>query len=435
MVSSESAEGLIYNVKLSSVGPGSVTGQDVVYEPSNLDLAMKLHYLRGVYYFESPAFEGLSVIDIKEPLFTLFNVYYMTCGRFRRADSSGRPYIKCNDCGVRFVEAYCDKSLEEWVEMRDAALEKLLTPNQVIGPELFFSPALLIQYNKFKCGGVALGLTWAHVLGDVFSATEFMNMFGKVVAGTKPARPMNLAQTLTKATAHQELPKVLEDPLSIKKVGPVGDHWTVTNNCTMERFSFFVGPSQLGQMRSTIGDYGPFELLSAIIWQGVARHRNGPEPKVVTVCRKSPQAHIKAGNVGNSQAVSTVKLGGDSIGESNLAELARLLKHEGADERRKIDEAMEKERGDADVVFYGANLTFVDMEDADFYGFEWRGQKPVKVSYQIDGVGDDGCVLVLPAPRHVGEDGAAEGRLVTVILPENEVKELKSDLKKEWSIA
>lgn len=145
-----SSDGLIYNVKLSSVGPGSVTGQDIVYEPSNVDLAMKLHYLRGVYYFESQAFEGLTVLNIKEPLFTLLNLYYMTCGRFRRAES-GRPYIKCNDCGVRFVEAYCDKTLEEWLEMRDAALEKLLTPNQVIGPELFFSPALLIQVFPPSC--------------------------------------------------------------------------------------------------------------------------------------------------------------------------------------------------------------------------------------------------------------------------------------------
>lgn len=290
-----------------------------------------------------------------------------------------------------------------------------------------------MQYNKFKCGGVALGLSWAHVLGDVFSAAEFMNLLGKVVAGTKPARPMNLAQSLTKSTAHQDLPKVLEDPLSIKKVDPVGDHWITTNNCTMEPFSFFVKPSQLGHLRSRIGDYGPFELLSAIVWQSVARNRNGPKPKLATVCRKGPQAHIKEGSVGNSLAVSTVKLD-NSIGEADLAELARLLKHEAGDERRKIDEAMEKEHGDADVIFYGANLTFVNMEDADFYGFEWRGQKPVKVSYQIDGVGDGGCVMVLPAPRHVGKDDA-EGRLVTVILAENEVKELKSDLRKEWSIA
>nr|GMC75161.1 protein ECERIFERUM 26-like [Ipomoea batatas] len=43
----------------------------------------------------------------------------------------------------------------------------------------------------------------------------------------------------------------------------------------------------------------------------------------------------------------------DSIVESNLVELARLLKHETADERRKIDEAMEKEPGDADVRYRG----------------------------------------------------------------------------------
>ena len=45
---------------------------------------------------------------------------------------------------------------------------------------------------------------------------------------------------------------------------------------------------------------------------------------------------------------------------------------------------------------YGANLTFVNLEEADFYGMELKGQKPVHVSYFIDGVGDEGVVLVTP---------------------------------------
>ncbi|KAF3666916.1 Global transcription factor group [Capsicum annuum] len=77
----------------------------------------------------------------------------MTNGRFRRAES-GRPYIKCNDCGARFIEAQCDKTLEEWLEMKDAPLEKLLASNQVLGPELAFSPPILIQRFLGKFVGV-----------------------------------------------------------------------------------------------------------------------------------------------------------------------------------------------------------------------------------------------------------------------------------------
>lgn len=144
MVCSQEQSQLVYDIRLSSVGPGRVTGSDVVHEPSNMDLAMKLHYLRGVYFFRKEAVQGFNIYSLKEPMFTLFNYYYWTCGRFRRSDS-GRPFIKCNDCGARIIEAKCDKTIDEWLDMNDASLNKLLVSNQIIGPELPFSPLVLLQ--------------------------------------------------------------------------------------------------------------------------------------------------------------------------------------------------------------------------------------------------------------------------------------------------
>ena len=54
------------------------------------------------------------------------------------------------------------------------------------------------------------------------------------------------------------------------------------------------------------------------------------------------------------------------------------------------------ERWVSNFIMDGANLTFVNLEEADFYGMELKGQKPVHVSYFIDGVGDEGVVLVTP---------------------------------------
>ncbi|KAM3327218.1 protein ECERIFERUM 26 isoform X3 [Capsicum chacoense] len=426
MVSSKSEDGLIYNIKLSSVGPARVTGQDVVYEPSNMDLAMKLHYLRGIYYFDSQAFQDVTVYKIKEPMFSWFNYFYMTNGRFRRAES-GRPYIKCNDCGARFIEAQCDKTLEEWLEMKDAPLEKLLASNQVLGPELAFSPPILIQHTKFKCGGISLGLSWAHVLGDVFTATEFWNLLGKVYGGYQPPRPLNLAHSLTKANSTQTMQKIVEDPLSIKRVDPVGDHWIVNNSCKMKSFSIHVSASKLDQLQSKLGIQGPFESLCVVIWQSISRIRDGPGPQVVTICKKGEEK--KEGLIGNTQVIGVVKVD-YSISEANPSQLARLIKNEIIDERLKIDEAIEKEQGVSDVVVYGANLTFVNVEGADLYGFDWRGHKPRNVSYLIDGVGDAGTVLVLPAGPN-----EAEGKIVTLTLPEDEIMKLKNELNSEWFIA
>lgn len=431
----EQSGGLIYNMKLSSVGPGRCTGQDIIHEPNDMDLAMKLHYLRGVYYFPSQAFDGLTIRKIKEPLFTWLNHFYITCGRFRRSEESGRPVIKCNDCGARFIETQCDKTLDEWLEMRkdDAALEKLLASDKIIGPELGFSPLVFLQYTEFKCGGMAVGLSWTHVLGDAFSAAEFMNALGRIIAGNQPERQLNTAQSLNRNTDSKSQKTVMEDPLSVKRVGPVEDKWITVNNRNMETFSFHVTPIKLSNIQSKIsGKHGsriaPFESLCAVIWKCVAKIRHGNEPKVVTICKKGPR-NKGDGSLSNGQIISVVKAD-FAIAKASHDELAAMIKNQAIDERKKIEEAMERDKGLADFEVYGANLTFVNYEDANFYGFQYSGQKPVCVSYWIDGVGDEGAVLVLPGPN----DGGF-GRVVTVILPENEIVELKSELKREWSVA
>ena len=149
MVSSkeERLESPVYGVRLSSVGPSRWTGSDVVHELSGMDLAMKLHYLKGVYFFSSHAAQGVTLVRLKETIFEWFNHNYYTSGRVWRSEESGRrrPYIKCNDCGSRFIEAQCDKTVDECLETKDWSLHNLLVPQQDIGPELSFSPPLLIQ--------------------------------------------------------------------------------------------------------------------------------------------------------------------------------------------------------------------------------------------------------------------------------------------------
>ncbi|GFP80692.1 protein eceriferum 26 [Phtheirospermum japonicum] len=430
-------EALIYNIKVSSIGPGYVTSPDLIVEPGNMDLAMKLHYLRGVYYFEMQAFQGLTTLAIKEPMFMWLNQHPMSCGRFRRSES-GRPYIKCNDCGVRFIEANCVHTLDDWLQIiKDGTTlqhETLLCSNQCIGPELSFSPLIYIQLTKFKCGGAAVGLSWAHVLGDAFSAAEYMNSLGRVVAGLGPERPINLGHTPTKPTSSNGMPGITEEPLSIKRVDPVGDNWVNVTKSKMEAFCCIVNPTQLSHLQTKLNangaDFAPFEAISAVIWKCIAKIRvQELEPRVVTICKRSEPNTNYGSNLRNSQAVSVVKAD-FPISEANPSELAALVKNEALDEGRMIEEAMERDHGLADFIVYGANLTFVNLEDARFYDFDYRGGKPVSVSYRIDGVGEKGAVLVQTGG---GENGG--GRSVTAILPVNEIIGFKSELKKEGLMA
>jgi Transferase family len=137
----------VYGHKQSTVVPASMTGE-VNHDLTNMDLAMKLHYLRGVYYFKkSDIVDSLTVLKMKEPMFHLLDIYYQISGRIRRPEEPGsRPFVKCNDCGVRIVEATCNVTLDEWLNDKELlSLCKHLVPVEVLGPNLYFSPLTYIQ--------------------------------------------------------------------------------------------------------------------------------------------------------------------------------------------------------------------------------------------------------------------------------------------------
>ncbi|KAJ7979183.1 Protein ECERIFERUM 26 [Quillaja saponaria] len=396
VLSQQEGNGLIYNFKISSVGPGWSSGSDLVHYPSGMDLAMKLHYLKVVYLFNSEAAQGLTIMRIKEAMFKWLHHYYIACGRFRRSDS-GRPFMKYNDCGARLFEAKCEKTIDEWIEMKDWSLH------------------------------------WTRIIILSFSlnaASEFINSWGTVMAGLPlkfeklnpmPQKPIN------PSTIEKEL-------LSAKRVDPVGDHWITANNCKMDTFSFCITTTQLSNIQRKI--WGPnfdqasiFESLCAIIWQCIAKVREGSETKIVTLCKNdlSKSGH---GTLGNYQIISNV-VAQFPIVDTDLKQLAALLVDRAVNERNEIEEAVERDNGVTDFFVYGANLTFVDLEEVDLYELTLKGHKPKFVYYTIEGVGNEGAVLVLPWIQGGRKDGGGQGRLVTIIFPENQMLELKSELKEK----
>ncbi|KAF8394023.1 hypothetical protein HHK36_020225 [Tetracentron sinense] len=224
----------------------------------------------------------------------------------------------------------------------------------------------------------------------------------------------------------------------MKRVDHVGDHWIATNNSKMEAFSFKITVTQLEQLQSKILGQSQtiqipcFESLLAVIWQCLAKIKHGSEPRIITVCRNDSHSR-RNGKLSNNQIISVVKAD-FSVVESDPTELAALVVEQTMDEKIQIEEEVEKGQGLSDFILYGSNLTFVNLEEADLYGLELKGQKPVFVNYMIDGVGNEGVILVLPGPKDVGE-ACCEGRTVTVMLLENEVLVLRAELKREWSIA
>ncbi|KAL4578418.1 hypothetical protein LXL04_014541 [Taraxacum kok-saghyz] len=423
-------ESPIYDIRISTIGPGYVSGQGAVQELTDMDLAMKLHYLKTVYYFRSPAFEGLTIINIKETLFNWTAHAYIPCGRLRRADS-GRPYIKCNDCGIRLIEARCKLSLDEWLELKNDSKHKLLVPNQVLGPELLFSPLALMQLTKFTCGATSVGVSWAHVLGDAFSKACFMNLWGQAFRRQYPAQP--LCMDHSNDDGHN-MKSPLKDPLSIKRVGPLGDHWATPNDTKLETYSFYMSSPEITRLQSKIcGDKDhqqipAFESICSVVWKCVAKVKHGSEVSIVTICTRDSKSTFERIITNRAQLIKVVKTD-TSIEESSLMELGLLIMNQGVDQRRNIEEAMRYNSEFPDFLVYGANLTFVDLHDIPVYDLDIRGNTSVYVDCAIDNVGDEGVVLVFPTRKDTGS-----GLTVSITLPQNHISELKSMLKKEWSM-
>ncbi|KAL1817641.1 hypothetical protein ACET3Z_020215 [Daucus carota] len=424
-------ENLVYNKRISTVVPARMTPEEKSsHELTSMDLAMKLHYIRGVYFFESKAVEGLVILDLKKAFFQLLNVYFAASGRVRRLEhGGGRPMIKCNDSGVRIVEAQCSKNLEEWMGIMkdDHSINDHLTYKHVLGPDLGFSPLVFVQFTWFQCGGMSVGLSWSHILGDIFTASAFINMWAQILGGQLPRHA-----TENPSSETYKLPGFTTKSCSLKTVGPVGDYWVAPNNCKMRTHSFHITEQQLHHLLtkicrlSPIEKIRPFECISAIIWKSLAKIRKELMQEFVTICTHN--SHDTGDECPrNRQVVSTVEF--DAHFDADVLNVAELIAKKQVDEREKIGELIDKEDGNLDCIVYGANLTFVNLEGAKMYEMELKGVKTVYANYTIDGIGDNGVVLVLPEMK----DGD-KGLRVTMLLSENEVAELKNELKYEWGI-
>nr|KYP69308.1 Anthranilate N-benzoyltransferase protein 1 [Cajanus cajan] len=426
--------------RISTVVPATPRGdQNGAYRLNYMDLLMKLHYIRPVFLFNSQAVQGFSISDLKKPMFPLLDLYCHVSGRIRRSES-GHPFIKCNDAGVRIAESHCDRTLQEWVDGNGNgnAVEGLVH-DHVLGPDLAFSPLVFVKFTWFKCGGLSVGLSWAHVLGDAFSAFDFISKWSQMLAGQAPPKSLHMPNL----PEPQILPNSISGnpPISIERTNIVGEYWLATNDKDVATHSFHITSEQLHYLiTATSNQYSDttnkakkttyFEIISALLWKCIANIRDQNfGPKAVTICTSKPNRPENESPTNGFIVLSKIEAE-FSIGKCEISELVKLIDENKMVENHVVEKLVE---GDLDFIVYGAKLTFVDLEEANTYhGVKLNGHKPIMANCTFHGVGDQGVVLVLPAPED-NELNGGNGRIVTVSLPRDELDQLKDKLG-EWGI-
>ncbi|XP_078437492.1 protein ECERIFERUM 2-like [Wolffia australiana] len=387
--------------KFSTVVPAESSGEGRPVRLDDLDLALRLHRLRLVFFFSGPA-GSVPTPDLKLPFFPLLKPFFPSCARVR-VSGSGRPFLHCNDCGVRIVETRSESPMDRWLDTHAP-----LAPDVVLGSDVNFSPLVAIQFTRFSCGGLAVGLSWAHALGDAAAAANFAAAYFRMLNGNPPPDPI----TLRKPAA--ALPPLASPPQSVKPGKTVTGSWLAAPEDTMETLTFRVGGEAVAALAAEAAAGTPFAAVSAAVWRSLARIRGSA---AVTVVRFGGAA--REWILGNDLTVGVAAPPADF----SLAELARVISRETADETAAIAALAAAEAAPPDLVMYGANLTFVDLEELPVYAAGIGGQLPAFVGCTVDGVGGGGCVVVLKGAA--GSDG---GRTVHVTVPQAEAAPLRTEL-------
>lgn len=274
--------------------------------------------------------------------------------------------------------------------------------------------------TRFKCGGLALGLSWANIMGDAFSLSYSFNLWAKAISGEKIYVPR-----ISNGDRRFRSPNpMVKDPASIKQVDPVGDLWVTPNKKKMANccFNLLVADHISPHFPANEDGYFPvFEILVGIIWKCIAKFREEPKPATVTVIRRDSNDLKPSRSIQNSQLISSVRVD-FPVADADVEELVRCV-GKATDERCGIDEIRETCDGNLDFLVYGAKLTFVDLSQVDLYEAKVMGKSPESVYCNVEGIGEEGLVVVFPAAK-------SEERMVTMTLLEEEMERVKSEFKK-----
>ncbi|MQL81329.1 hypothetical protein Taro_013799 [Colocasia esculenta] len=132
-------------------------------------------YVPSVYAFHPPMPDNHA---IKEGLSRALIHFPHLAGRLS-SDELRRPCILLNDAGVRVIETKLPEALKEHLPLETSSgdLGRFLPPADG-GEEL-----LLVQLNRFACGGLAIGLSAHHRVADGQSMSFFFISWARLVRG------------------------------------------------------------------------------------------------------------------------------------------------------------------------------------------------------------------------------------------------------------
>uniref|UniRef100_A0A0D9VYW1 Uncharacterized protein n=1 Tax=Leersia perrieri TaxID=77586 RepID=A0A0D9VYW1_9ORYZ len=379
---------------------------------SALDAAMERHAVHLVLYYR--AAPGLDRDLLKESLSDVLSQYPAMTGRLTRAvaadGQNGGWVVKCNDAGVRMVDAKAAATLDEWLATASGDEEMDLAYFEPMGPDPYIWSPFYVQLTEFSDKSYALGLSCTHLHNDPIAAVLFLNAW---------------------AAAHRRdspYPPFLHSPaLAVKSTAPPPEHPLLAakskatpTTTEMSSATFRFPPAAMRALLAAVDPAtSPFAALAALFWLrivAVAGDGDGEEREMTLAIdfRKRMNAPLPTGYYGTAVHLAAAR-----------ADVSSGLAHVAAAVERRVAAVREEElwpaiewlharqaAGGEPFQMYGPELTCVALDHVPLYGGEFlAGVSPARAACRVGEAPGEGVVLVLPSP-----DGEA-ARDVAVTLP------------------
>ncbi|XP_023760653.1 acyltransferase Pun1 [Lactuca sativa] len=172
-------------ISRETIKPSSVTSSHLhTYNLSSIDKLAQHTYMPLILYYSNNDNSNLSAYDkaqkMKKSLSQSLARYYPFAGTLQTPTT---PYVDCNDEGVVFVEAKNDSQLETFqhcISEQDETVEQLFADGLFCDNSPHSKSLIGVQLNHFSCGGVIVGLSMSHKIGDGCTLVSFISHWASV---------------------------------------------------------------------------------------------------------------------------------------------------------------------------------------------------------------------------------------------------------------
>ncbi|KAG6390746.1 hypothetical protein SASPL_148491 [Salvia splendens] len=160
------------------VKPRTPTPQSLrTYHISFMDELNPTMNVVGIFYYNSPAAANLDYLH--QSLSEILPSFYPFAGRYMKQDRA----VDCSDQGALLIEAEVDLQMLETMKLDVVEELNDILPYEIGAADDETDPVLLVQFNKFKCGGLAISICISHRVVDACSLGTFVSAWMNAARG------------------------------------------------------------------------------------------------------------------------------------------------------------------------------------------------------------------------------------------------------------